>query len=95
MKGYPKYIATRRDFENLLKMPEHKDRAMTELQAIYKKADDKAVIAETLKDPKDIQGEYITKEIANPSPLWKIMGFKTRQEVADLISAAESAGEVG
>ena len=35
MLGYPKYIATKQDFINLLSDPEYKGQARKDLQAIY------------------------------------------------------------
>lgn len=34
MNGYPKVIATRQDVENLLAMPEYRDRTVAQLQAL-------------------------------------------------------------
>ena len=90
MRGYPKHIATKKDFENLLAMPEHRDRALKDLATIRDIADDKA--QETVSMTKDEKtGVEIAdeKEIDNPMPAYKVMGFKTRQEIADLISASE------
>ncbi|MFA5397415.1 MAG: hypothetical protein WC346_15505 [Methanogenium sp.] len=90
MKGYPKHIGTKKDFENLLAMPEHRDKALKKLKEIHDLADDK--VQETVSMTKDEETGLETavkKEIDNPMPVYKIMGFKTRQEVSDLISAAE------
>ena len=90
MRGYPKHIGTKKDFENLLAMPEHRDRALKDLATIRDIADDK--VQETVSMTKDKETGLETavkKEIDNPMPAYKIKGFKTRQEVADLISAAE------
>lgn len=95
MKGYPKYIATKRDYENLLAMPEHKDRALKDLATIRDAVDDKA--QETVSITKDEATGVETavkKEIDNPMPAYKVAGFETRQEVADLISAADVKKEV-
>lgn len=96
MRGYPKHIGTKKDFENLLSMPEHKDRALKDLATIRDIADDKALQTVSITKAELTGVETaVKKEIDNPLPAYKVAGFKTRQEVSDMISAAESAGEVG
>jgi hypothetical protein len=85
MKGYPKYIATKQDFLNLLADPEFKDRAIADLEFIRDVPDDKAT--RTLSINED--GTAVTEEIENPMPLWKVKGFASRAEVAALIAAQE------
>jgi hypothetical protein len=92
MRGYPKFIATKQDFINLLADPEHKDQALTDLQEIYNRPDDKILTTTTKKDPDDPMSDWNTAEIDNPMPMWKQKGFESRQEVADLITA--NGGEV-
>ena len=95
MRGYPKHIATKKDFENLLAMPEHRDRALKDLATIRDATDDKAQETVSItKDEKTGLETAVKKEIDNPMPAYKIIGFKTRQEVADLISAADVKKEV-
>ena len=95
MRGYPKHIATKKDFENLLAMPEHRDRALKDLATIRDIADDKAIeVVSSTKDEKTGKETVVTKEIDNAMPAYKIKGFKSRQEVADLISAADVKKEV-
>jgi len=86
MKGYPKYIATKQDFLNLLADPDFKARAIADLKVIRDAADDKA--SRTISINED--GTAVTEEIDNPSPLWKIKGFASRAEVAALIAAQEA-----
>lgn len=86
MKGYPKRIATKQDFLNLLRMKELKAQAIEDLKKIYNLDDGKAVRATTLIDPADPEKGYNTEIIDNPMPLWKQKGFASRQEVADLIT---------
>jgi len=86
MKGYPKYIATKQDFLNLLAMPEFKAQALENLKVIRDLADDTAVRTISINEE---TGEVTTEEIDNPMPLWQIRGFSSRQEVAALITAEE------
>mgnify|MGYP000976215602 CR=1 FL=1 len=92
MKGYPKFIATKQDFINLLGMAEFKDQALADLKAVYELNDDKATRATTPIDPEDPQGGWNTEEIDNPMPVWKQKGFSSRDEVAELI--IDNGGEV-
>ena len=85
MKGYPKTIATKQDFINLLAMPEFREQALADLQAIYDLQDDKATKATTLIDESNPELGFNVEEIENPSPVWKQKGFESRQAVLDLI----------
>ena len=88
MRGYPKHIATVKDYENLLGMGEYKDKALADLQGVIAKAD------ETIKVPKDekavaVDGVYAEKDlkaIANPMPYYKTKGFSALAEVSAMIS---------
>ena len=91
MKGYPKYIATVQDFEFLLSDPKYKDRALADLKAIVEKNDDKATVA-VLKEGVKISPDeswqdedYDIQIIDNLMPLWKKKGFKSREDVRDLM----------
>lgn len=77
MIGYPKIIATRQDYINILSMPEYKDRCVIDLQKIVDFQDD------TVRQSID-ENSYI--EIPNPNPIYKQKGFGTRQEIIDLIN---------
>ena len=90
MKGYPKFVAMKQDFINLLNMPEYKEQALKDLQAIYDLHDDKAQRATTLIDENNPELGYNTEEIDNPNPVWKQKGFDSRQAVVDLIEEYES-----
>jgi len=68
-------------------MPEHKERAIEELQNIVTLNDSKATLATTLIDPTDESKGWNTVEIENPISLWKQKGFSSRQEVTDIIIA--------
>ena len=85
MKGYPKHIATKQDFINLLEIEEFKERAITDLQAIYETPDEKAL---RVVSGSEDEGNLITEEIDNPMPHWKIKGFTNRQEIAVIIEKA-------
>lgn len=89
MRGYPKHIATKQDYINLLSMPEFRGQAMKDLAAIRDVKDGMARIALSPIDAKKPEGEWNTKKIANPNPLWKQKGFSSRREAADLISEQE------
>jgi len=95
MRGYPKYVATKKDYENLMAMKEYKDQAIKELSAIRDLDDDKAIeVVSSTTDEETGKETVVTKEIDNAMPAYKIKGFKSRQEVADLISAADVKKEV-
>ena len=87
MKGYPKYINCKQDFINLLDEPEYKALALEDLKAIRDLDDDKALRTISINEE---TGEETTEEIDNPMPLWKVKGFTSRQEVADLITEVEN-----
>ena len=92
MRGYPKNVATKQDFLNLLSTEELKAQVIEDLKKIYNLDDSKATRATTLIDPDDPEKGYNTEIIDNPMPLWKQKGFASRQDVADLIT--ENGGEV-
>lgn len=87
MKGLPKYISTKQDFINLLAEPEHQAQAIEGLKVIRDMEDDKALRVVLIDEE---TGEAVTEEIDNPMPLWKVKGFSSRQEVADLITEVEN-----
>jgi len=90
MNGYPKYINCKQDYINLLAMPEHKDRAIADLKVIRDMDDAKALRVVSLNEE---TGEATTEEIDNPMPLWRVKGFASREEVAELIAAQEVDNE--
>ena len=82
MKGYPKNIATKQDFINLLAMPEYKERAEKELKALQSSQDDtveKVVSSKT--DAKGNMTDVVTETISNPMPVYKRMGFESKEEI--------------
>lgn len=84
MRGYPSGPKTKQDFRNLLTMPEHRERALAELQAIYCLQDDTTTVDETPADAAP-DAERVLRIIENPLPVWKQNGFKSRAEVLELI----------
>ena len=90
MNGYPKYINRKQDYWNLPAMPEHKDRAIADLKVIRDMDDAKALRVVSMNEE---TGEATTEEIDNPMPLWRVKGFASREEVAELIAAQEAGNE--
>ena len=84
MKGFPRVIATKQDFINLLAEPEFKDQAKIELMKIYDLDDAQTNRATTPKDPDNPMSDWNTEIIDNPMPLWKQKGFTSREEVLEL-----------
>ena len=81
MRGYPKGPLTKRDYENLLSMPEHEKQAKEDLARLAAIDDTKVTTDQgTEKSPKLI-------EIDNPMPIWKRAGFKDK---AELLKPAET-----
>lgn len=89
MKGFPKHIATKQDFINLLEDDNFKDQTIINLQQIYDMDDSKATRATTLIDPDGLEKGYNTEIIDNPMPLWKQKGFSNREEVKSIIDGLE------
>lgn len=89
MRGYPKHIAIRQDFINLLGMEEFKDQALADLQTIYRMQDD---TCRRVVSGSEEEGNLVTEEVAAPNPVWKQKGFESRGAVAELI--IEYGGEV-
>lgn len=87
MNGYPKYIATVQDYENLLSVPEFRERAIADLLAVLDVND--ATTKRVISIAED--GTETTEEIENPMPVWKIKGFTSRNAVADLIAKYQPA----
>jgi len=88
MRGYPKTIATKRDFNNLLTMPEYKKQALADLKRLQAVDDAKVVrVVSGSEEDKNL----ITEEIDNPMPKWKQAGFAVRKDLDNLITAKEVA----
>lgn len=85
MRGYPKHIATKQDFLNLLSMREHQKQALKDLERLFKYDDSSALRAVGPVTPEDPEGPGITEKINNPNPIWRQKGFSSRQEIADIL----------
>ena len=82
MKGYPRVIATKQDFINLLAAPEFKKRALADLKAVYDLQDDTMEVVKSYDTASTGEMTNIVIEtIEAPMPKWKRMGFKTRKDV--------------
>ena len=84
MRGYPKYIATKQDYINLLLDKDLYDKVIIELTAIRDLGDNTVIRVVSGSEEED---NLVTEEIENPMPRWKIKGFTTKQELIDLIIA--------
>jgi hypothetical protein len=86
MKGYPRIIATKQDFINLLSITEFKSQALADLQSVYDLQDD--TLERVVSFDTDDKGQMInivTETIAAPMPKWKRMGFESRAEILNLM----------
>ena len=69
MRGFPEHIATRQDYENLLGMSEHKEKALEKLRELAG-FDDRIVTRATKPlNPDDPMSDWEVEEIPNPYPL--------------------------
>jgi len=75
MRGYPKGPLTKRDYENLLSMPEYAKQAKEDLAALAAIDDSKIMVERGAEEEPNLV------EIDNPAPLWKRMGFKDKYEI--------------
>ena len=72
MRGYPKGPLTKRDYENLLAMPEHEKRAKEDLAKLAAIDDTKITVDQGTEKSSKLM------EIDNPMPMWKRVGFKDK-----------------
>ena len=78
MRGYPDGPLTKRDYENLLSMPEYAKQAKEDLARLAAIDDAKATVEQGTEDsPNPV-------EIDNPMPMWKRAGFKDKDELLKL-----------
>ena len=85
MHGYPKVIATKQDFINLLSIAEFKSQALADLQSVYDLQDE--TLERVVGFDTDDKGQMInivTETIEAPMPKWKRMGFESRAAVMEL-----------
>jgi len=82
MRGYPKIIATKQDFINLLSDAKFKEQALADLKAVYDLKDDtmERVVSYDLGE-KGQMINIVTETIPATMPMWKRMGFKSRDDV--------------
>jgi len=78
MRRYPTLPLSKVDYQNLLSMPEHAERARADLQALAALDDETVTVDRGTEDAPDLQ------EIPNPLPAWKRAGFASREEVLEL-----------
>jgi hypothetical protein len=86
MRSYPKYIATKQDFNNLLAIPEYKDQVLADLK-LLQAIDDVTVLR--IVSGSTEEGNLVTEEIDNPNPVWMQKGFVNKAELDSLISSNE------
>ena len=85
MRGYPKYIPTKQDYLNLLAIPEHRERALADMEGLYANDDTLIMTTTELIDPEDPMSDWNQELLPNPSPLWQQKGFAGRTELAKII----------
>jgi len=87
MKGYPKGLLSKIDYENLLSMSEHVERAKADLIRLAEIDDSKIVV--------DLGTENTPKlvEVSNPSPAWMRAGFKDKAELTNLAETVQGLAE--
>lgn len=81
MIGYPKVVAVKQDYINLLNMSEYKAQALIDLQKLADFNDEPV-----RKSVGISQGDESYILVDNPNPIFRQKGFITRQEVIDLIA---------
>jgi hypothetical protein len=81
MRGYPKGPLTKRDYENLLAMPEHAEKAKADLSRLAAVDDSKITIDEGTPEAP------MLKEIDNPMQAWKRAGFEDKAALTGLVAA--------
>ena len=85
MRGYPKNIATKADFEFLLADPEFKDRALKDLKKVVDLADDTAKKVKSYNtDAKGQMIDVVTETVPASAPVWKQKEFSSRKQASDL-----------
>jgi len=92
MRGYPKVIATKQDYLNLLSMPEYRERALAELAALFELDDDEITVCKDRKN-RDIHAERATEQKPNRLPTWRRKGFASRNEIEHLVKQHRRGGE--
>lgn len=99
MQGFPKHIATKQDYENLLSIEEYKEEALEKLQELQDFDDRTSTRAVKQENPDDPMSDWITEEIENPLPIHAQKGFKEWMDVVKLnaevreVKVSELTGE--
>jgi hypothetical protein len=91
MRGYPKNIATKQDFINLMAIPEYREQALADLKALADVQDDTMEVVKSFDtDEKGqmVKESVVTEKMPAPMPAWKRMGFKSRDEVTAITKGA-------
>ena len=91
MRGYPKNIATKQDFINLMAIPEYREQALKDLKALAEVQDDTMEVVKSFDtDEKGqmVKESVVTEKIPAPLPTWKRMGFASREEVTEISKEA-------
>jgi len=78
MRGYPKHVFQKVDYENLLAMPEHAERVAKELATLAKIDDSKIMVDKGTQEQPDV------RQIDNPFPSWRKAGFKSKEEMLNI-----------
>lgn len=87
MRGYPKIVATKQDFINLLAVPEFKEQTLADLQAVYDLQDDTMEVVKSYdKDEAGKMINVVMETLPAPMPKWRRMGFASREDVLTLIN---------
>lgn len=94
MKGYPKFFATKEDYENIMRdFPEWRGKVKKELSELAAIDDDKVYRATTLKDPAKPELGYNVVKVTNSFQMFKQRGFTTKKEILTLIEMKKTVGE--
>ena len=91
MQGFPKHIATRQDYLNLLDMDEYRDEALDKLRELRDFDDREATRATQPMDEDDPESEWETERIENPHPMHRQRGFELWLDLVEL-EARETRG---
>ena len=92
MKGYPRVIATKADFEVLLSEPDFQAQALVDLKAVIDLADDTMeVVVSSDQDEAGKMINIVTETVPAPMPKWRRLGFESRDAALELY--LENGGE--
>jgi hypothetical protein len=84
MKGFPKVIATKQDFINLLSDKNYKEEALEKLQTLQDHDDRVSTRTLEIADPEDPESEDKTERIETELPIHKQIGFEKWLDVVEL-----------